>query len=471
MNQSVCAAPTKLATNERKMMAVRALAGAEPVSALAARHGVSRPLVYRQMHKANAALDDLFSTEQADDQNKVLFSLPVTKRWLEQATLGLTMIAHASMRGVVEFMRDVLGVSISLGTVHNIHQRAAQRAIAVNDSVELSEIRVGLHDELFQGSQPVLAGIDAASTYCYLLAAVDHRDADTWAVHLLDLKARGLNPHYTIADAGTGLRAGQKLAWPGTPCHGDVFHICQQFETLVNIWARIASGVRTEREALETRSSQRANDLRTLAQWLERDILSLAGPERAARQELFDFIVDELHQREPEDPSRIGTMRVALQNQRDDLLAFVGVLDDKLAAIARAAAVPDYLVRATCLLHRKPDTSGAFWQGWNRLHAAMGRKFYGVWSAVSQAMQSTPRSSSLVENLNSRLRNCLTLRRHLNGSRAWLGLLQFFFNHRRFMRSRCSERLGKSPREAMTGQDHPHWLTLLGLGPLQPRQT
>ena len=101
----------------------------------------------------------------------------------------------------------------------------------------------------------------------------------------------------------------------------------------------------------------------------------------------------------------------------------------------------------------------------------MGRKFYGVWTAVSQAMQSTPRSSSLVENLNSRLRNCLTLRRHLNGGRAWMGLLQFFFNHRRFMRSRCGKRLGKSPREAMTGEDHPHWLTLLGLGPLQPRQS
>jgi hypothetical protein len=276
-----------------------------------------------------------------------------------------------------------------------------------------------------------------------------------------------------------------------------VFHICQQFETLVNIWIRIASGASSEREALEARlanprrrcrdslliarlgelrslearAHQQANDLRTLARWPERDVLSLAGPHLPTRYELFDFIVDELHQRESEDPSRIGTMRVALQNQRDDLLAFAGVLDAKLDAIARAAAVPDYLVRATCLLHRKPDTSGAFWQGWTRLHAAMGCKFYGVWSAVSQAMQSTPRSSSLVENLNSRLRNCLRLRRHLNGSRAWLGLLQFFFNHRRFMRSRCGKRLGKSPREAMTGEAHPHWLTLLGLGPLQPRQS
>ena len=45
-----------------------------------------------------------------------------------------------------------------------------------------------------------------------------------------------------------------------------------------------------------------------------------------------------LHQREPEDPSRIGTMRVALQNQRDGLLAFARVLDDKLAAIARSGS-------------------------------------------------------------------------------------------------------------------------------------
>jgi hypothetical protein len=169
MNLSVCAAPVKLATNERKVMPIRALAGAEPISALAARHGVSRPLVYRQMHKASAALDDLFSPAQTYDQNNVLFSLPVTKQWLEHVTLALalTMIGHASMRGVMEFMNDLLGVSISLGTVHNIHQRAALQAITINDSIDLSAIRVGLHDEIFQGSQPVLTGIDAASTYCF----------------------------------------------------------------------------------------------------------------------------------------------------------------------------------------------------------------------------------------------------------------------------------------------------------------
>jgi hypothetical protein len=84
-------------------------------------------------------------------------------------------------------------------------------------------------------------------------------------------------------------------------------------------------------------------------------------------------------------------------------------------------------------------------------------------------MEHTPRSSSLVENLNSRLRNYFTLRRHLGNP--YLDLLRFFLNHRRLLRSRRAERQGKSPRELMTGQDHPHWLTLLGLGPLQPQRS
>jgi hypothetical protein len=148
---------------------------------------------------------------------------------------------------------------------------------------------------------------------------------------------------------------------------------------------------------------------------------------------------------------------------------FSPVQTDDAAEYCSRCQSPNDLVRATCLLHRKPENSVTFWQAWNRLHAAIGRPFYAVYAAVSQAMKSTPRSSSLVENLNSRIRNCLTLRRHLNGSCAWLGPLQFFFNHRRFIRGRCSGRVGKSPREVMTGHGHPHWLTLLGLGPLQPQ--
>jgi hypothetical protein len=85
-----------------------------------------------------------------------------------------------------------------------------------------------------------------------------------------------------------------------------------------------------------------------------------------------------------------------------------------------------------------------------------------------QAMAQTPRCGSMVENLNSRLRNYFTLRRQLGGR--YLELLKFFLNHRTFLRSRVPERVGKSPRQLLTGEAHPHWLTMLGFGPLQQQQ-
>ena len=211
-----------------------------------------------------------------------------------------------------------------------------------------------------------------------------------------------------------------------------------------------------------------AVDIRTLIAWLSHDVLALVGPSRDIRNEMFDFIVAELGRRESVDPRRIRPVRVALQNQRDDLLAFTGVLDDKLATIAHAHQLPEHIVRAVCVLHRKPSTSPSYWQGWNRLRARMGCQFHAVFDAVAQAMAQTPRSSVLVENLNSRLRNYFTLRRQLGGS--YLDLLQFFLNHRCYLRSRVPERVGKSPAQLMTGQAHPHWLTLLDLGPLQPQR-
>ena len=82
--------------------------------------------------------------------------------------------------------------------------------------------------------------LNVESTYCYLMALADHRDSDTWGIHLLDLAQQGLKPLYTIADAGKGLRAGQAEAWPGIPCHGDVFHLLRLFGQLAFYFERRA---------------------------------------------------------------------------------------------------------------------------------------------------------------------------------------------------------------------------------------
>src|SRR6201988_2032695 len=131
-------------------------------------------------------------------------------------------------------MRDWLGWQISIGTVHNVLHAAAEQARVINDAQDVSRIHTGLHDELFHGGKPVLAGVCSESTYCYLLAAEDHRDADTWGVRLLDAAQQGFKRDYTIADAGKGLRAGHKAGGGDTACLGDVFHILRQCEGVAN---------------------------------------------------------------------------------------------------------------------------------------------------------------------------------------------------------------------------------------------
>jgi hypothetical protein len=146
--------------------------------------------------------------------------------------LGLVLICHSSFRGVVVFLRDLLDYRLSLGSVANIVAAAVGRARRHNQGQELSAVRIGVHDEIYQAGQPVLVGACAHSTYCYLLSQEEQGDADTWAVWLWELQDRGLAPDATVADGGPALRAGQELALEGVPCRGDVFHILYEWGKL-----------------------------------------------------------------------------------------------------------------------------------------------------------------------------------------------------------------------------------------------
>ena len=233
----------------RQDIGIQVLSRLQPISHLAAQHQVSRKFVYQQGDKAQRSLDESFAPSQANDE--VLFHLPVTKNWLSQLILGLVLICHSSYRGVVELLRDLFDTRIRIGTVHNRLEASAVTAFEINQAQDLSGIGVGLLDEIFQSNRPVLVGVDAASTYCYLLQSVKHRDEDTWGWHLLDVMKQGFDPDYTIADGGSGLRAGQKAVMSETPCHGDVFHIQQQFEQVASGLARQAQGAITHRIKLD----------------------------------------------------------------------------------------------------------------------------------------------------------------------------------------------------------------------------
>ena len=94
------------------------------------------------------------------------------------------------------------------------------------------------------------------------------------------------------------------------------------------------------------------------------------------------------------------------------------------------------------------------------MRSRLGSRYFPLRVAAAEVARQTVRASSLVENLNSRLRNYFFLRRHLGSD--YRALLQFFLNHPRFLRSERPERVGKSPAELLGGRPHPHWLEMLG---------
>ncbi|MFQ6009193.1 MAG: hypothetical protein ACE5K8_09620 [Candidatus Zixiibacteriota bacterium] len=210
----------------------------------------------------------------------------------------------------------------------------------------------------------------------------------------------------------------------------------------------------------EIKAVSLANDVRILADWMHNDILSLSGPNLSERQQLYDFVVEELKKLKSLCPHRIGPVCKMLKNHRDSLLAFVGVLDAKFAKIAAQFDVPVFLIHAVCVLEGLDTNYAVYWQHRGSLQNKLKDKFTLIEAAVRQAMSTTPRASSIVENLNSRLRNYFFLRRHIGND--YLDLLRFFLNHHCFERSERPERIGKSPAELLTGKRHSHWLELLG---------
>ena len=354
---------------QRQEIALRVMGNKTSITQVANHLGVSRKFVHQQKEIALNGVGEAFNPHLVNDS--VLFHLPVTKEWIKQFTLGLILIGHSSYQGVSELFRDLFDYDISKGNVHNIVYDALAQAAKINRQQDLSPVKVGAHDEIYQAQDPVLVGCDAHSTYCYLLSLEEHCNANAWGVHLLDLQEKqGLKPNHTIADGGRMARSGQAEAWPDIPCHGDVFHALKPFSDLISYidnravdslkviedikhklnhpWGKTKKAEKrrelfeklTTAEAASEKMLRLLEDLTTLYEWVQKDILCLTGSSYNDRLVLLDFVVNELQLRESENPYRIGPVRKYLEINRDNLLAFVPLLEKRLKEIADRNKIP-----------------------------------------------------------------------------------------------------------------------------------
>ena len=143
-----------------------------------------------------------------------------------------------------------------------------------------------------------------------------------------------------------------------------------------------------------------------------------------------------------------------------NLLAFAVELDRELAALAQEWQISVATAREVLQVQSLPTWDPKRWHREAALRETLRGRYHGVCAEVQDLCDRVVRASSLVENLNSRLRTYFFLRRQLG--KDYLTLLQFFLNHRRYLRSEDPSRVGKSPAELLTGEPHAHWLELLG---------
>ena len=130
---------------KRREIGIQAIGGYTPISHVADRYGVSRKFVYQQKDKALNGIAQAFDKSTSDGGEKVLFYIPVTKKWLMQVLLALIFICRASYQGVMEFFRDILDCDISKGSVHNIVYEHLQKAKTINLDQNLSRVKDSLN--------------------------------------------------------------------------------------------------------------------------------------------------------------------------------------------------------------------------------------------------------------------------------------------------------------------------------------
>lgn len=473
-----------MSSDDKKSLAIKTITGKQTISAIANDYQVSRKFVSEQKQKILTVINEVF--DKTADDDKVLYQIPVTKNWLKQCVISLALDCRSSFRGIMKSMSNLFDFNNSLGSVFNIIQSVIPGAKQINENQDLSAIKLCAQDEMFQHNKPVLTGVDIPSLYCYLLSLNDQRDGDTWAIHLLDLQKQGFNPERVFADDGSGLRAGHQYVFPNIPCDADHFHISKDLMDLRRYFRNRLKSSISHRILMEAKMDKVAHtkhahpqekkvkkakkkeikfhylseSIDILISWIEHDIFNMAGYNPDVRRELFDFIVGEFKKLEKIHKHRIRAIRVKLKNQRDLLLAFADVLNDKFMHIAKQSSLSLETIWAMCELQRCKQSGDNYAIRSLPLQFQLAEKYDAVEDAVITAMNTTEKTSSMVENLNSRISPYFFLRKEIGND--YLQLLQFYLNHTPLLRSEDPNRRNKSPTEILTNKKHDHWLELLG---------
>jgi len=450
--------------------------GGKPVAEIANETGMSREYVYKQKAKILQYADSL------DNGGPEVPILKLDKKTIDRMILSLTLDCQSPIKGIVRFFETVIvKETVSAGYVSGVIAYAAERARAFDDQIDLSGIRQGANDEIFQCGIPVLTGIDPESTYTYLLEEASDRTAETWAVYLDDRKEHGLNLKVSINDGGTGLMAGIPQVFPDAEIQADTFHAAYNMGKEISGLERKAHKLIKSEQALKDNLAGKKPRVKNKAALDElqpkvsgaielydllfilftwfKELLSFSGYSMAETLDLAAWVLKEMDMLSEGIPRLHGEITKA-RKTLPSLLSFIGRLERGMESAAKEAELP---VEGFHLMYRQLSYGPESLESNELLYQQVlmfGNRYNEARDEFERLLSRIKKASSLVENLNGRIRVFIEVKRVIP-TRFFI-LLKVYFNTQKYKRSRCKERVGKSPLELLTGTSQPEFLEAIG---------
>lgn len=411
----------------------------------------------------------------------------LTKELITRIVIALALLCRSPLEGIWRFMRCIFDVNVSVSKASSIINEAARRAEAFDATIPLDTIRQVANDEIFQGKRPVLVGVCVESSYAYLIEPTVDRKGVTWLASLEKPKSHGLNPEVCISDQGSGLLSGVPKAFPDADIQYDVFHELMEItkyrcgkakyaDNLINKESKLQEQVKSHtkgkskskleqhyRETCEKTSRFLAyvDDLSILQGWM-RELLGFSGYSEKDSTELMQWVLGLMSEAaENVGENEFAIKMRACKEKLPFLLSHTRRLERLMSDRANELGLPE---EALVLLYRlrsyQGDESKEYMAINHRIDELLSGRRPEAEEELQHMLDMIKRASSLVENLNSRIRPYIHLKRIVPDR--FFSLMKVFFNTKKYRRSVRSERVSRSPLELMTGKEYPDFFELLG---------
>ncbi len=448
-------------------------------------YGVASSYGYKLKKQASDFLNQLASLEEINGD-----LLVIDTEQIHRTVVSLFCEAKASESQIKKVIKDIYGVDLYTEQIGRIINLYCMEAIPINEELDrkcMPYIKTLGADEIFISRTPIFTAVDLASTYVMLISPQHDRTAETWELAFSILRDYGLSPTSVISDACGSLLSAITNCFGEEATQMDVFHHIKDLREEYFQVRRKLEKPMTEAKEIEERAEHHSLQTKTLQHYVEltdvvipknqklidemnllfvwvAEILAFPGYSLEDSIELTNWCLDCMLEVIKDFPK----MRREIHRSKDRLKVTFEYLNryfKGLKAESEAHGIEYELLERAYFLRRYDTSSKVYSDEYVHLHEAFGHneeRFAEALSIVEELCRTTKRASSLVENVNSRIRVFLNDKRGMSDNHSQL--IRLYMNCRKYPKSRIMDRRGKSPVEILLHTDEHDFYELLGIG-------